>query len=125
MGLHEFLRDCLVDTYGLSHITGEISGYALLGTLILSAWLTGIWSLKQQSTKALKLYLLFSVYYGLLIFFGIGVDQIHEWLSSNTRIPETIMALAEDGMEQFIITLTAITTLGLWCAERHKLQRQT
>ena len=69
--LHEYVRNYLVSEHGATRVSGEIAGYALLGCPILLLWVTGL-HFCPPIPKQQQSYLLFSVYFGMLLAFGIG-----------------------------------------------------
>lgn len=116
---HEAIGHYIQDHYGIWNAKGEIIGFSLLGIPVTTLCLYGLkkcWATPYERGT----YLLYTVYLGLLIFFGVFFDALHVVLWGKTPIPDMIFELAEDGMEQVMVSVSALTTLGLCLEVAHK-----
>lgn len=117
---HEELGRLLQINYDLTDRIKEPLAFGLLGISFFLFWVTGL-LLKPRSGKELQTYMLFSIYFGILVVLGVGVDALHGYLKENYAISETIMTLAEDGGELFMLLICAVTAHGFWCANKDSL----
>jgi hypothetical protein len=128
-----FLDDCLSLRDGVGHAVlvakglgaapYELTGMLIISPFILVIWIAGFYKSFKQPVQTMP-YLLFSAYYGMLMFFGVVVDIAHGFLSHKYDISETAVVLVEDGSELLILCLIAISALGMWCVNKHKLNWQ-
>lgn len=115
---HEHLGHYLINTYGLSNAAAEFLGFGIYGLSVAGTWLAGLF-LTPRRKEQINTYRLFSGYLLALIFFGVFFDALHSFLEENYGASETVFTLIEDGAEALLITLCAITVLGLWFTQQH------
>lgn len=111
--LHETIGHGLVVKFGVSPSVGDLGGFATTGLLSAVFWVFGVF--KIDSDDELCAYLLFTVYFALLIFFGVGVDAIHGMFKGDGM--QTVFTLIEDGGELVMTAVLSLSALGM-------LQRQ-
>lgn len=120
---HEHLGLFFIDTYGLPNAAAEFLGFGIYGLSIAGVWFTGL-LLTPSRQEQTNTYRLFSAYLMALIFFGVFFDAFHSFLEENYGASETVFTLIEDGAEALLITLCAITVLGLWFSQKQILPRK-
>lgn len=121
---HEKIGHIITDNYEIPKHFSEIIGFASLGLSIAAFWLSGLFFKPRKNE--VKAYFIFSFYLGSMIFFGVFVDAVHSYYQEYLKVsvPQTFFALAEDGMEQLLISLSAISLYGLWRGQKtHSTQR--
>lgn len=111
--LHETIGHSLVMNFAVSPSVGDLGGFATTGLLSAVFWVLGVF--KIDSDDELCAYLLFTVYFALLIFFGVGVDAFHGMFNGNGM--QTVFTLIEDGGELVMTAVLSLSALGM-------LQRQ-
>lgn len=111
--LHESIGHSLVSHFGVSPAVGDLGGFAATGLLSAVFWVLG--AVKITSDEELCAYLLFTVYFALLIFFGVGVDAVHGMFKGSGM--QTLFTLLEDGGELVMTAILSLSALGM-------LQRQ-
>jgi hypothetical protein len=84
-------------------------------------WFVGIRSIADQDE--LCAYLVFTVYFAVLIFFGVGVDAAHSLFGK--YVSETLVALLEDGGELLMGAIISVSALGLWLRHQQAVMRHT
>ena len=118
-GIHEMFGRTFVAS-GLLYDAGEIAGFSILGCFICFFWWRGFTKLRDDADQKLN-YLLFTVYFAALLFFGIVMDGFHSFLTKSYDVSETIMTLMEDGLELLMLNVAAISSLGHWNVFRKHL----
>ncbi len=120
--IHENIGLTLTGDYGVPNYLADVLGFASIGAIIGTLWLIGLF-LNPPEGKQMQTYFLFSIYLAALIFFAVFVDALHSRIFVQWKIHafQTLFGLMEDGMELMIISLFAISVLGFWCTEKHKL----
>lgn len=116
--LHEHIGKYLQAYTGINSHFGEVGGFIALGTFVGMLWSTGLYHAPKNS-KQLVEYGVFTVYLGILVFFGVFMDIVHYLADMFTSIPTTVMALTEDGMELITVCLCAISAMGFSMDERN------
>lgn len=114
-GAHEFMGNYLIDSY--TRAEGELIGFLVIGCLFAVVWLLGLATGPKQG-KLFYTYILFSIIFAALTFCGMGIDFIHTPLHDNWHVPDTLLNLAEDGMELIIISISAMAVLGFWIDQK-------
>lgn len=116
-GLHEAIGAMLTAGFGLSPVAGEVIGFASLGLISAALWLAGA-RLIQGEDDWLP-YLVFTAYFGILVFFGAGVDAVHGTLAKNAS--QTLLTLIEDGGELATTALIALSAFGMWLRQKRAM----
>lgn len=109
-GAHETVGAMLTAEFGLSPVIGEVIGFASLGLLSAAFWFAGA-RLIQGEDDWLP-YLVFTAYFGILVFFGAGVDAVHGTVAKNAS--QTLLTLIEDGGELATTALISLSAFGMW-----------
>ncbi|MGH8026130.1 MAG: hypothetical protein ACREO0_05305 [Pseudoxanthomonas sp.] len=112
--LHETIGGFFAAGFGLSPVAGDLAGFASTGLLSAVFWLAGARLL--HSEEDWLPYLVFTAYFAVLIFFGVGVDAVHGMLGRN--VSQTLLTLIEDGGELVVTALISLSAFGMWL--RHK-----
>lgn len=107
--MHESIGHIVSEGLGVSSVTGDILGFASTGLLSVAFWITGVRMISDQNE--LCAYLVFTVYFSVLIFFGVGVDAMHGLLGES--MSQTVFTLVEDGGELFMIAIITLSSLGM------------
>lgn len=107
--MHESIGHIVSEGLGISPVTGDILGFASTGLLSAVFWVTGVRMISDQNEMCA--YFVFTVYFAVLIFFGVGVDAMHGLLGEN--MSQTLFTLVEDGGELLMIALIALSSLGM------------
>lgn len=105
--LHENIGHVFVIAMHLEPAIGDLIGFAVTGLLPVVFWIAGVRTISGE--EDLSAYLVFTVYFALLILFGVGVDAIHALVGKNAS--QTLFTLFEDGGE---LVMTAIITLSVF-----------
>lgn len=112
--LHETIGHMYVDALGVIPVVGDLFGFATTGLVSAVFWLTGLRGISDKDD--FPSYLLFSVYFALLIFFGVGVDAMHGLFGENAS--QTLLTLLEDGGELCMTAVIVISVLGMWMRQK-------
>lgn len=112
--LHESIGTLLSVGLGLSPVVGDLIGFASTGVLSGIFWLIGLRGLTGE--EDFSAYLVFTVYFALLIFFGVAVDAVHGIIGKN--MSQTLFTLVEDGSELIITAVITLSVLGMWTRQR-------
>ncbi len=112
--LHETIGHSLVVNFSVSPSVGDLGGFATTGLLSAVFWVFGV--LKIESDDELCAYLLFTVYFAILIFFGVGVDALHGMFNGNGM--QTLFTLLEDGGELVMTAVLSLSALGMLLRQR-------
>lgn len=113
--MHEAIGHGVSAALGVSPVVGDLLGFASTGLLSAAFWLAGVRMITEQND--ICAYFVFTVYFAVLIFFGVGVDALHGLLGAN--ISQTAFTLVEDGGELFMIALIALSALGMLLRYQH------
>lgn len=108
--IHETIGGVFSSGLGMSPVVGDLVGFALTGLLSVGLWIAGLRIIPDQGE--LCAYLVFTVYFSILIFFGVGVDAAHGLLGKN--MSQTLFTLIEDGGELLMICIISLSSLGMW-----------
>ena len=108
--LHETIGTLLSNGFGLSPVAGDLIGFASTGFISGIFWIIGLGGIKTE--EDFGAYLVFTVYFSLLIFFGVAVDALHGIIGKN--MSQTLFTLVEDGSELVITAVIALSALGMW-----------
>lgn len=108
--MHESIGTLLSTGLGLSPVVGDLIGFASTGLLSGIFWIIGLSGLTGE--EDFSAYLVFTVYFTLLIFFGVAVDAIHGIIGKN--MSQTLFTLVEDGSELLITAVITLSVLGMW-----------
>lgn len=111
--LHETIGHSF--SLSLSPVVGDLIGFAFTGLLSAVLWFTGMHWISDEDD--LSAYFVFTVYFAILIFFGVGVDAVHGLLGKN--ISQTVFTLFEDGSELVTIAVISLSSLGMWLRQKH------
>jgi hypothetical protein len=117
---HEAIGDFFYAAMSIPPVVGGLIGFAIMGLLSAAIWFAGMVASPKQGLE-FKTYILFSIYFALLVFFGVGVDAVHGLLHEKLNISETLATLFEDGGELFMTCIFCITALGMWYRDKDKL----
>jgi hypothetical protein len=115
--LHETIGTLLSTGLGLSPVVGDLIGFASTGLLSGVFWVIGLSGLTGEDDFCA--YFLFTVYFTLLIFFGVGIDAVHGVIGKN--LSQTLLTLVEDGSELLITAVIALSVLGMWLRQKAQL----
>lgn len=118
--LHETIGQMLSAGLGLAPVAGDLIGFASTGLISGIFWIIGLRKLVDEVD--LSAYLLFTVYFTLLIFFGVGVDAIHGIIGKN--MSQTLFTLVEDGSELLITAIIALSALGMWARQEMRAHQK-
>lgn len=116
-GLHEFIGHSTHVYLGVAPVAGDLIGFASTGLLSAVFWFAGVRYV--QDKEDFSAYLVFTVYYSLLIFFGVAVDAIHAIIGEHTS--QTVFTLFEDGGELLTTAVIGLSSYGMWLRESHKV----
>lgn len=112
IGVHEVLGNLLLGEETLSPVMDGLAVFAIMGLMFAVLWLAGLLTMHDESE--FPVYMLLSIYFAVLVVIGVGVDGIHAQLKNYFSIPDTLLTLAEDGLELFLIAIMTITAIGIW-----------
>lgn len=112
--MHETIGTLLAESLGLSPVMGDLIGFASTGLISGIFWIIGLSGITTE--EDFGAYLVFSVYFSLLIFFGVAVDAVHGIIGKN--MSQTLFTLIEDGSELVITAVIALSALGMWVREK-------
>ncbi|MGM8228577.1 hypothetical protein ACSV5M_18495 [Cellvibrio sp. ARAG 10.3] len=112
--LHESIGHAYVALWNLHPVSGDLLGFATTGLFAVICWTIGVTTITTK--EDFSAYLLFSCYFGLLIFFGVGVDALHGLFGEN--VSQTVFTLAEDGGELLMTAMIALSALGMWLRQK-------
>lgn len=113
-GAHEIAGNFLFDKNPMAAIYGGLVVFTAMGVVFAVLWIAGLWVAFPQDEE-FHAYLLFSIYFGLLVFFGVVVDAFHTYLQEHFHLSETLLTLVEDGSEMLMLCIFAVSVFGLWC----------
>ena len=113
--LHESIGQAYVALWSLDPVPGDLLGFATTGLFAVICWAIGATTITTK--EDFSAYLLFSFYFALLIFFGVGVDALHGLFGEN--VSQTVFTLAEDGGELLMTAMIALSALGMWLRQKH------
>jgi hypothetical protein len=102
---------------GLSPVVGDLIGFAATGVLFAVLWFVGVRTIASKND--LSAYFVFTAYFAILMFFGVGVDAMHELLGKN--MSQTLFTLFEDGGELITTALITLSALGMWLQQKHRV----
>lgn len=114
--LHESVGHAVSVNFGVSASVGDLIGFASTGLLSAVFWVIGLRMVTDQNEFCA--YLVFTVYFSILIFFGVGVDAMHGMFGQN--MSQTLFGLIEDGGELVMTAVISLSALGMW-----RLQQST
>lgn len=115
--LHETVGHLVSVELNIAPAAGDLIGFAATGLLSAVFWIAGLRMIPDQ--QELCAYLVFTVYFSVLMFFGVAVDAAHELLGAT--ISQTIFTLIEDGGELMMVALISLSSLGMLLKQRHTL----
>lgn len=113
--LHESIGHAYVALWELDPVPGDLLGFATTGFFAVICWVIGVTTITTK--EDFSAYLVFSCYFALLIFFGVGVDALHGLFGEN--VSQTVFTLAEDGGELLMTGMIALSALGMWLRQKH------
>jgi hypothetical protein len=113
--LHETIGHAFDVGLGLSPIVGDLIGFSLTGLLSVVLWLAGARLIHEEDDWLA--YLVFTAYFAVLIFFGVGVDAVHGMLERN--VSQTLLSLIEDGGELLTTAIISLSAFGMWLRQKH------
>jgi hypothetical protein len=113
--LHEAIGHLFNAGFGLSPVVGDLIGFSTTGLVSVVFWLAGT-RLIQQEDDWLP-YLVFTAYFAILIFFGVGVDAVHGMLGRS--VSQTVLTLIEDGGELVMTAVISLSAFGMWLQHKH------
>lgn len=112
--LHEAIGHMFAAGSGLSPVVGDLIGFSTTGLLSAVLWLAGTRLI--AGPEDWLSYLVFTVYFAILIFFGVGVDTVHGMLG--TTVSQTVLTLVEDGGELVTTAVISLSAFGMWLQRR-------
>jgi hypothetical protein len=113
--LHETIGRTFHVGLGLPPVVGDLIGFSLAGLLLIVFWFAGARLIHEEDDWLT--YLVFTAYFAVLIFFGVGVDAVHGMLAKN--VSQTLLSLIEDGGELLTIAVISLSAFGMWLRQRH------
>lgn len=113
--LHEAIGHMFNAGLGLSPVAGDLIGFSTTGLLSVVFWLAGTRLIRGEDDWLP--YLVFTAYFAILIFFGVGVDAVHGMLGRN--VSQTLSTLVEDGGELVMTAVISLSAFGMWLRQRH------
>lgn len=119
--LHESIGHAVSTRIGVSTSVGDLIGFASTGLLSAVFWVIGVRMITDQDEFCA--YLVFTAYFSILIFFGVGVDAVHGMFGQN--MSETLFALVEDGGELLMTALISLSALGMWRQQQSAVARHS
>jgi hypothetical protein len=112
--VHETIGRSFSEGLGFSPVVGDLLGFASTGLLSAALWFAGARLL--QSRDDLGAYLVFTVYFAILMFFGVGIDALHGLLGKN--ISQTLFTLFEDGGELIMMAIISLSAFGMLLGQK-------
>ena len=112
---HETIGQSFTAWFGVSSVGGDLLGFAATGLLSAVLWCAGV--VKVQNEDDLSAYFVFTVYYALMIFFGVGMDAVHGLFGEH--MSQTVFTLFEDGGELVTTAVICLSALGMWLRQKH------
>ena len=113
--LHEAIGHMFNAGLGLSPVVGDLIGFSTTGLLSAVFWLAGTRLIRGEDDWLA--YLVFTAYFAILIFFGVGVDAVHGMLGRN--VSQTLSTLVEDGGELVMTAVISLSAFGMWLRQKH------
>lgn len=113
--LHETIGAMFTAELGLSPVVGDLIGFAAMGLLSAAFWIAGARLIHDEDDWLP--YLVFTAYFGSLVFFGVGVDAVHGTVARSAS--QTLLTLIEDGGELVTIALINLSAFGMWLRQKH------
>jgi hypothetical protein len=113
--LHEAIGHMFNAGLGLSPVAGDLIGFSTTGLLSVVFWLAGTRLIRGEDDWLA--YLVFTAYFAILIFFGVGVDAVHGMLGRN--VSQTLSTLIEDGGELVTTAVISLSAFGMWLRQKH------
>jgi hypothetical protein len=113
--LHEAIGHMFNIGLSVSPVVGDLIGFSTTGLLSVVFWLAGTRLIQEQDDWLP--YLIFTVYFAILIFFGVGVDAMHGMLGRN--VSQTLLTLIEDGGELVTTAVISLSAFGMWLRHKH------
>ena len=113
--LHEAIGHVFNAGLGLSPVAGDLIGFSTTGLLSVVFWLAGTRLIRGEDDWLP--YLVFTAYFAILIFFGVGVDAVHGMLGRN--VSQTLSTLIEDGGELVMTAIISLSAFGMWLRQKH------
>lgn len=118
--LHETIGNAFTQGMHLGPAVGDLIGFATTGLLSAVLWIAGMRTITDD--EDLSAYLVFTMYFALLIFFGVGVDAVHELLGAH--VSQTVFTIFEDGGELLMTAVIALSVYGMWLRHKHVAMAQ-
>ncbi len=112
--LHEAIGHLFNAGFGLSPVVGDLIGFCSTGLFSVAFWLAGARLVHEGDWLP---YLVFTAYFAILIFFGVGVDAVHGMLGRN--VSQTLLTLIEDGGELVTTAVISLSAFGMWLRRKH------
>ncbi|SOD54740.1 hypothetical protein [Pseudoxanthomonas wuyuanensis] len=112
--LHETIGGAFSAASGLSPVVGDLVGFAMMGLLSAAFWIGGARLIHDEDDWLA--YLVFTAYFGVLVFFGVGVDAVHGTVAKHAS--QTLLTLIEDGGELATIALISLSAWGMWLRQK-------
>jgi len=112
--LHEAIGHMFHAGLGVSPVVGDLIGFSMTGLLSVVFWFAGARLIREGDWLP---YLVFTVYFATLIFFGVGVDAVHGMLGKN--VSQTLLTLIEDGGELVMTAVISLSAFGMWLRHKH------
>ena len=113
--LHEAIGHMFNAGLGLSPVAGDLIGFSTTGLLSIMFWLAGTRLIRGEDDWLA--YLVFTAYFAILIFFGVGVDAVHGMLGRS--VSQTLLTLIEDGGELVTTAVISLSAFGMWLRQKH------
>lgn len=112
--LHEAIGHLFDAGLGLSPVAGDLIGFSTTGLFSVVFWLAGTRLIRGEDDWLA--YLVFTAYFAILIFFGVGVDAVHGMLGRN--VSQTLLTLIEDGGELVTTAVISLSAFGMWLRQK-------
>lgn len=108
--VHEALGGALAAATGIVASTGELLAWAALGLVPMLAVAAAYRRSDRHSRADAEAVL---AGFALLIFFAVGMDEVHSFVHRHVEGFQTLLTLAEDGGELLTLTLLCALALGI------------
>ena len=118
--MHETIGQSFTVWFGASSVEGDLIGFASTGLMSAVLWFAGI--PKVSNEDDLSAYLIFTAYYTILIFFGVGVDAVHGMFGEH--MSQTVFTLFEDGGELITTAAICLSAFGMLLRQKHSAVRK-
>lgn len=110
--MHEFISKLYRYKFGTSVDLDDLLGFLTLGIFVMAIW-GYAWVKTPKTQHHVNISGIISILLGALIFFGVIVDAAYTYLIHNHDFSKSIGGILEDGSELIIMSILAVTTIGM------------